>query len=156
MKLDLRKLVIDYLNEAKLMQIATVKDNKPWVATFWYVHDEDLNLYFISRRNRRHSLELKKNPNVAGTIVKPHTRGSGEKVRGLQFEGTCHDLTDEPGELEKVKKLYLAKYKLAEDIPLNQLSDPKWTATYYVVHPKAFVLFDEMNFPRYPRQELKL
>lgn len=153
---NIKELIIDYLNQAKLMQIATSKNNKPWVASVWYVHDEKLNLYFISKRHRRHSLELKDNPNIAGAIVVPHTKGSGEKVRGLQFEGTSHDLTDEPDELEKVHKLYLAKYSLAEDIPLKQLTDSKWLATYYVVHPKTFVLFDEINFPDNPRQELKL
>jgi len=156
MKAELKKLIIEYLNEAKLMHIATVKDKKPWVASVWYVHDDDLNLFFISRRTRRHSIELKDNPNVAGAITIPHMKGSGEKVRGLQFEGTAHDLTKEPDELKKVKKFYLAKYSTAEDIPLKQLADPKWVATYYVIHPKAFVLFDEKNFPKNPRQELKL
>jgi len=155
-KETLRKLVVDYLNEAKLMQIATVKNNKPWVATVWYVHDEELNLYFISRKSRRHSLELKENPNIAGAITKPYTIGSGEKVGGLQFEGKAHDLTDEPDTLEKIVKLYHGKYPKAEDIPLEKLTDPKWVATFYVVHPKAFVLFDEVNFPDNPRQEFKL
>ena len=151
--MNLNKLINEYLNEAKLMQVATTKGNKPWVSSVWYVHDEDWNLYFISRRNRRHSFELKGNPNVAGTITVPHTKGSGEKVRGLQFEGTAHDLTDEPEELEKTNKLYLAKYPMAEDIPLEKLNDQKWAATFYVIHPSSFVLFDEVNFPDDSRQE---
>lgn len=138
------------------MQLATVKNNKPWVSSVWYVHDEDLNLFWISRRARRHSKELSKNPYVAGVIVKPHIIGSGEKVRGLQFEGRAHDLMDEPDELKKVNKLYLKKYSKAEDIPLENLTDPNYLATYYVVHPKTIVLFDEINFPDNPRQEYKL
>ena len=153
---NLKRIIVDYLKEAKLMQIATSENDKPWIATVWYVHDEKLNFYFISRRSRRHSLELKKNPNVAGTIVKPHTKGSGEKVVGLQFEGTSHDLTDEPNEIKKADRLYHEKYSLAEHIPLKQLTDPKWIATYYVVHPKVFVLWDEINFQDNPRQEFKL
>ena len=35
MAADLRRLVVEYLIEAKLMQIGTVKGNKPWVATVW-------------------------------------------------------------------------------------------------------------------------
>ncbi|MBI2545082.1 MAG: pyridoxamine 5'-phosphate oxidase family protein [Candidatus Aenigmarchaeota archaeon] len=154
--LNLKKIITKYLKEAKLMQIATSKNNKPWVATVWYVQDEKLNLYFISRRSRRHSSELKDNRNVAGAIVKPHTKGSGEKVVGLQFEGTSHDLTDEPNEIKKADRLYHKKYSLAEHISLKQLTDPKWVATYYVVHPKVFVLWDEINFPDNPRQEFKL
>lgn len=154
--MTLRKLIEDYLNEAKLMQVATVKDNKPWVCSVWYVADSDLNLFFISRRSRRHSLELTKNPFVAGTIVKPHVIGSGEKVRGLQFEGKAHDLADEPDELKKVKKLYLKKYSKAEDISLENLTDPNFIATFYVIHPKTIVLFDSVNFPENSRQEFKL
>ena len=78
---NLEMLVREYLKEAKLMQIATVKNGKPWVASVWYANDDDLKLYFISRKSRRHSLELKKNQNVAGAIIKPHTIGSGEKYR---------------------------------------------------------------------------
>lgn len=156
MKKKLRKHVVDYLKEAKLMQIATSKNNKPWVATVWYVHDDELNLYFISRRSTRHSLEIRDNTNVAGAIVKPHVKGSGEKVIGLQFEGTSHDITDEPDVLKKVHELYLAKHSLAEDIPLKQLSDPEWIAAYYVIHPKTFVLFNDADFPNNPRKELKL
>lgn len=156
--MELKKLIEDYLKEAKLMQIASVKDNKPWVASVWYVHDKDWNLHFISRKNRRHSLELKENPNIAGTITIPHTKGSGEKVRGLQFEGTAHDLTgkDELETLKRAKELYLEKYSMAEDIPIENLSDPNGVATYYVIHPSKFVLFDEVNFPDNPRQELKI
>lgn len=155
---DIRELIRSYLKEAKLMTLATARNNKPWVASVWYVHNEDLNLYFISRKSRRHSLELKENPNVAGAIVIPHFKGSGEKVRGLQFEGTAHDLTgDEEREtLEEAKKLYLEKYSMAEDIPIKDLSDPSGIATYYVIHSTSFVLFDEINFPKNPRQELIL
>ena len=154
MAADIRRLIVEYLTEAKLMQIATVKANKPWVATVWYVHDEDLNLYFISKRARRHSLEIKENLNVAGAIVKPHTVGSGEKVRGLQFEGTAEEARG--AILRKAWGLYLAKYPSAEKVPIEHLEDPTLKATYYVVKPKLIVLFDEINFPDSPRQELKL
>src|SRR3989344_6926656 len=147
--MDLKNLIEDYLKEAKLMQIATSRDNKPWVASVWYVHDTDWNLYWISRHIRRHSLELKDNPNIAGAIVFPHTKGSGEKVRGLQFEGTAHDLTgdEELETLKKARKLYMEKYSMAEDIPVKDLTNPDWIATYYIVHPTTFILFDEINFP---------
>ncbi len=152
--MDLRKLVVQYLEEAKLMQIATTKNNKPWVATVWYAHDEKLNLYFISRKTIRHSIELKENPNVAGAIVKSHVIGSGEKVRGLQFEGVAEECFGK--DLEKALELYMNKYSTAEKIPLEELQDPNFIATFYIIHPRMFVLFDEINFPDEPRQQLIL
>lgn len=151
---DLKELVSTYLEEAKLMQVATSKDNKPWVATVWYASDEDLNLYFISRKARRHSLEIKENPAVAGAIVKPHLEGSGEKVAGLQLEGEAELCFGDT--LVEARGLYFAKYPAAEHIPLETFEDPNFTAAFYVIRPKAFILFDEVNFPDNPRQELKL
>jgi uncharacterized protein YhbP (UPF0306 family) len=153
-KKSVKKLIEDYLNEAKLMQIATVKNGKPWVASVWYAHDKNWNLYFISRKNRRHSIELKNDPNVAGAIVKPHLVGSGEKVRGLQFEGTARACNGT--ELKIARDLYLKKYPTAEKISLTLLKLASFIATFYVVHPKTFVLFDEINFPKNPRQEFSL
>ena len=151
---NVRELVEEYLKEAKLMQIATSKGNKPWVASVWYANDKDLNLYFISRKSRRHSLELENNPNVAGAIVKPHVIGSGEKVRGLQFEGTARACRG--AELKLASELYTKKYPRAEKIPFAMLRLASFIAAYYIIKPKAFVLFDEVKFPKDPRQELKL
>src|SRR3989344_3203965 len=153
-KIDLRRLIGDYLADAKMMCLATSKNNKPWACAVWYVHDEDWNLYFISKKSRRHSIELTENQNIAGTIVVPHLKGSGEKVRGLQFEGTARacKLT----ELMKAHKLYMNKYELAEDIPKLELLKLSLSYTYYKIIPSTIVLFDEINFPDAPRQELKL
>jgi uncharacterized protein YhbP (UPF0306 family) len=142
------------LHEAKLIQVATAKNNIPWVATVWYVSDTRLNLYFISRKSRRHSLEIRENPNVAGTIAKPHFIGSGEKVTGLQFEGKCREAKG--GLMAKARHLYLKKYTTAEKIPLKKLKDPDFTAAFYVIKPRSFVLFDEVNFPDDSRQEVRL
>lgn len=151
---SIKKLVEDYLDEAKLMQISTAKNNKPWTASVWYAHDENMNLYFISKKKRRHSIELSKNPNVAGCIVKPHTIGSGQKVRGLQFEGTARPCN--PTEIRKADALYFKKYKKAERTPIKELLSPKLYYTYYIVKPKRIVLFDEVNFPKHPDQEYLL
>lgn len=149
-----KKLVDEYLKEAKLMTITTVSENKPWAASVWYAHDKDWNIYFLSQKKRRHSIELKRNPNVAGTITKPHVIGSGEKVRGIQFEGTSRECTW--NELKKGRELYMKKYPTAENIPLTMFRLVKFIATYYIIKPRTIVLFDEINFPKQPRQEIKV
>lgn len=155
MKQDIRKLVIDYLNEAELMQIATVRDNKPWVATVWFAYDKNMNFYFISRKTRRHSLELKDNPSVAGAIVKPH-RTLGVKTRGIQFEGEASEVS--LLELPNAFNLFVNRYpetkkfmKSVRDIVKN-ITDHH----IYKIIPSMIVLFDEVNFPDNSRQELKL
>ena len=64
--MDLRELVRDYLTKAQIMQIATVHDHQPWVATVYFATDIDLNLYWMSRASRRHSQEILENPKVDG------------------------------------------------------------------------------------------
>ncbi len=149
-----KQLIMEYLDEGKLMQIATSNAGRPWIATVWYAHDKDMNLYWISKRMRRHSMELEKNPNVAGTIVKPHTVGSGEKVRGLQFEGTARPCNGR--EFKIADELYMKKYPDADRVPPILKGVTNFIATFYVAKPSAIVLFDEINFPKDPRQELKL
>src|SRR5437016_2121320 len=136
------------------MQIATVSANKAWVASVWYAHDDDWNLYFISRRYRRHSQEIEANPNVAGAIVLPHLKGSGEKVRGLQFSGQARRTQGD--EIARAKSLYEAKYELAAHEDLDELKKPDVTFGFYIIEPEHFVLFDEINFPKNPRQEYRL
>lgn len=143
--MDLRKLIEDYLKEARLMQVATSKDNQPWVASVYFAFDEKLSLYWISNPTRRHSKEIKDNEKVAGTIVLPHSHG--EKVRGLQFQGIAKQL--EGKEVEEGIECYSKRY-------LEVSAETKKSHDCYKITPKLFVLFDEVNFPNNPRQELFL
>ncbi|MBI2414593.1 pyridoxamine 5'-phosphate oxidase family protein [candidate division WWE3 bacterium] len=71
---EIKDLITKYLEEARLMQVATSINNQPWACSVYFVFDNDFNLYWISTPKRRHSLEIKENSKVAGTIVLPHTR----------------------------------------------------------------------------------
>lgn len=155
MATDLRKLVTGYLEEAKLMQIATAKNNKPWVATVWFAYDSELNLYFISRRSRRHSIEINDNPNIAGAIAKPHDT-LGVKTRGIQFEGKASEVP--VLELPKAFRIFTKRFpkttayvKSVKDI-LKNITQQR----FYRIKPSRIVLFDEINFPGNPQQELNL
>ena len=76
------------------MSLASSKDNKPWVCEVHFTEDDELNLYFRSSTNRRHSQEIADNPNVAGNIVRQFN--IGEEPLGVYFEGTARLL--EPGD----------------------------------------------------------
>ena len=153
--MNLRKLIDDYLKEAKLMQIATSADGRPWVASVWFAADNSFNLYFISRQTRRHSQEITRNPQVAGAIVKPHDT-LGDKTRGLQFEGKCSDVKGK--ELIKSFALFakrfpkVTKFILSPKDIINGVTDHR----LYKIIPSKIVLFDEINFPGNSRQEYKV
>lgn len=88
--MDVEQIVRDNINKTIHLSLATCVENKPWVCELHFAYDDNLNLYFISTEDRRHSQEIAINSNVSGNIVKQHERG--ESVIGLYFEGVAEKL----------------------------------------------------------------
>ncbi|MEK7623918.1 MAG: pyridoxamine 5'-phosphate oxidase family protein [Patescibacteria group bacterium] len=86
---DIQKIVREVLEDGHLMSLGTVDHEGVWVADVVYVFDEDLNIYWLSRSDARHSLAIVKHPQVAGTIAvsRPH-----EEEIGVQFSGDAEKL----------------------------------------------------------------
>ncbi|MDP4000329.1 MAG: pyridoxamine 5'-phosphate oxidase family protein [bacterium] len=149
---DLKQLIVDYLNEQKLMQLATDTDGKPWACSVWFGFDEDLNIYFFSSTARRHSKEIENNGNVAGAVVLPHE--PSDPPRGLQFEGVAEKLTD-PDDLAKARSVYEGRIFDAEQVD-EFMANQENPHMFYRIRPSKFVLFDVVNFPDDPRQEFEV
>jgi len=150
--MDLKKLIEDYLKEVKLMQLATSANNQPWVCSVWFGFDEDLNIYWFSSTTRRHSKEVMKNPKVSAAIVYPHT--PKDPPRGLQLEGTAELLTKKE-DIAKARSVYEGRIFSKKEVDgfINSKTSPH---RFYKIKPTQFVLFDLVNFPNNPRQELNL
>ena len=88
--MDIEKTIRDYLPHVIHMSLATCDNNKPWICEVHYVFDNELNFYFLSTPQRRHSIEISNNPHVAGNIVTQHQLG--QNVRGVYFEGSAEKL----------------------------------------------------------------
>ena len=119
------------------MSLATSKGNKPWVSEVHFVYDKDLNLYFRSKLDRRHSIEIASNSNVAGNIVTQH--GVEEKPRGVYFEGKAELLTD-VDEKHPAYTLYCERFNTTQEIleAAKQESGHK----FYKITVDIFYLFD--------------
>lgn len=148
---EIKSLIIDYLDKARMMQVATSNNGQPWACTVYFAYDEDLNLYWISLPSRRHSLEIAQNPKVAGAIVLPHT--PGDDVRGIQFEGEAAALYGE--DAREGMNYYSSRYKMDAE-RVAKIVDDTDGHVCYKIKPRAFVLFDEVNFPDNSRQEYVL
>lgn len=147
--MKLRKLIEEYLQEAKMLQVATSKDNQPWACTVYFAFDNHLNIYWISKPNRRHSEEIRNNDKVAGVIVLPHT--PGDEVRGIQFQGVAKELITEDEATEGMK-YYAKRFGMKSD-RVKAILDGDDGHVCYKIIPSLYVLFDETNFPDNPRQE---
>ncbi|MFA6461671.1 MAG: pyridoxamine 5'-phosphate oxidase family protein [Candidatus Woesearchaeota archaeon] len=153
---EILNYVREYLKKGKLMQLATVKKDQPWIINCWYTFDKDFNFYFISGQTSRHINELKNNPKVACSIT-PHypLEKLGQKVQGLSFEGVAKEVSG--FSLTEVFNNFVAKWKLAiNHINLDRLKEGGAGSKLYVVKATKIVWFDQINFPDNPRQEINL
>ena len=148
----LRKLIEDYLQEAKLMQLATSIDNQPWVCNVWFAADKDLNIYWFSSTTRRHSEEVIKNQKVAAAMALPHT--PDDAPRGIQLQGVAELLTDKK-DIDKAISVYAGRIFSKEKIK-ELMGNKEKPHHFYKIKPMRIVLFDVVNFPDNSRQEYNL
>lgn len=148
-----KELVAEYLPNIKTMQLGTAKDNQPWVCTVHYFSDEDFNLYWISTAERRHSQELKDNPNVAATIAVHINTDNEPYVIGVTLEGKAELVGREID--EKIGAGYITKTGRDESV-LEAIRTGQNPHQFYKMTPQKIVLFDTKNFEDNPRQEIDL
>ena len=95
---DIRKLIIDeVLAKGHLMSLATLDDGGVWVSDVIYIFDDDLNMYWLSDVDTRHSKAILKNKDVAGSITVGD--GHGGTNTGIQFSGVAEKIEGDPHEL---------------------------------------------------------
>ena len=134
------------------MHLATSVGNQPWVCSVGFAADADLNVYYFSAITRRHSEEVVKNNKVAGAIVLPQS--PKDPPRGLYFQGAAEILNNQEdidGAISVYADRIFPKEKIKEF--MNNKDKPH---KFYKIKPTSFVLFDAVNFPNNPRQELNL
>ncbi len=151
--MDLKKLITDHLKTARVMQLATCVNNQPWACTVHFYSDDDLNFYWASIISRRHSEEIEQNPQVA-IAVKIHEDTPEEKyVIGISAEGVAELIDND--EIKKIGDQYISKLDKDPDLVTDILSGKK-PFKFYKFIPSKIVLFDILNFPDDPRQEINL
>lgn len=149
--MDIKELIKKYLPEAKVMQLATVDGDQPWICTVHFAFDDELNLYWMSSRRSRHSREVAGSKRVAVAIP---IKFPERPVIGIQLEGEAEALQGE--ELEEGLNVYGDRFDMKEEAKKGFLLAKDPEAALYQFTPRLFVLFDAVNFPDNPRQEWKL
>jgi uncharacterized protein YhbP (UPF0306 family) len=146
---NLERLIKKYLGEGKVMQIATVSGEQPWICTVYYVCDDGMNLYWLSFPTRRHSQEIAHHDKAAVAVAVK----TGKPVIGVQAEGIVEAVKDKQL-VSKIMELYVKKYNTGQDFYKNFIAgkNEHWM---YKFTPKEYVLFDELDFPKISRQEWK-
>ncbi len=141
---ELKKYVLDYLEQNRMMTLATCKDDVPWAASVMFAYDDRLNLYFISKPDTRKTQNLLGNPKVSATINQ--IQKTPGKVVGVQLEGSAEilDKTKNKQELEIFENRFNWAEKYLHDHELFKVS------------PKKIHYLDDERFGPGGREELIL
>lgn len=147
-EMDKTKLVGKHLKNARLMQLATVSSGKPWVCTLYFICDDQLNFYWLSLPTRRHSKEIEKDPNCAIAVAV----NDRQPVIGVQAQGKGEQIAD-MSTITKILPKYVAKYGNGKDF-VKAVRAGTSQHRFYRFVPDELVLFDEVNFPSNPKQNV--
>lgn len=147
--MTVEEVVRQRVKEGLTMQLATCSNNQPWCCTVFYASDENLNIYWVSKPQTRHSLEIGQNSNVAAAIV---AKGEVDGAKaGVQVEGSARMLGEQE-QIEKAARLFVDKYNSGEKYYEDMVSG-RSESKLYVLVPKMFGVFDSENFPGKGRVE---
>ncbi|TSC82553.1 MAG: hypothetical protein G01um101420_220 [Parcubacteria group bacterium Gr01-1014_20] len=134
---NLKDLIKEVLEKGYLMSLAVQDDGGVWVSDVIYIHDEDLNIYWMSDPDVRHSKAIGRTSPVAASIT---ISDRGENNLGLQFEGVAEKIAGARHDL--ATKHYLKRNK---PIP-NESDDVLEGDSWYVIHPRKIELINEKLF----------
>lgn len=146
MTTDIKQLIREVLDKGYLMSLATLDEGGVWVADVIYVHDDELNIYWMSDPVARHSKAVPKNSTVAGTIT---VSGAGEDNLGIQFEGVAEKIDGSRHDL--AVKHYKKRRKSVPKEHDDVLQGDSW----YIFKPKKIELICEKLFG-FEKQKLDL
>ena len=136
-----KSALLDFLSSLKLMSIATVDENGiPWSASVYYLYDEDLNFYFLSPTDTKHSKNIRANQNVSFTIARTDQKASDKKV-GLQVAGKAKQVNG----IENIKAVIKMWNLLHNDTPPITYSVlmKVWNSRFYKITPNYIKWFNE-------------
>lgn len=130
----------DLLDQAQIMQLATAtSDGQPWICSVYFVYDDQLNVYWLSYPERRHSQELAQNARAAVTMpIKVDL-----PVISLSAEGSVTRVHDEQV-VQKIMERYVAKYGEGRGFYERFLAGSNKHVMYQLT-PQHYILFDEVH-----------
>jgi len=150
--MGINTIIDDFLKDVRLMQLATSRDNQPWLCSVWYVMDEARNVYWLSRKARRHSEEIDDNPKASCTFHGHYNQGFGiDKGQALVISGNVEILMGEncvqPYQLYTEKHPNMLDFQSLQDVKTDQGHHYMYKLT-----PNEIIWFDELNYADDPRQ----
>ena len=149
---EIQDRVLDFLENTRVLTLATCADNQPWSATLAFAFDKELNLYCITNGLSRHIQEIIKNPAVSVSMYEHQSPSYNPlTVKGLQLEGRAKILSG--AEVLLGLKVFIGRFPKAEKMSVERLFELK-SARLMRIEPNRLYYLDRGNFGE--RVELSL
>jgi len=105
---EMAEKCFDMLLNNRYMDIATSKDDLPWVSAVYYAVDSELNFYFVSLKTSRHGEYIQENSKVALSIY--DSTNPPEKADGVQIQGKGK-IVEDPNLSPAVENLFSKRFE---------------------------------------------
>jgi uncharacterized protein YhbP (UPF0306 family) len=147
-----RKILEEYVNHGMLMQVCSISETgNPALCHVWYrAQFRPDRLYFISRYDRAHSVNIRRDGRVAGGIVTIPLTGLGQKVTGVTFKGRASELSTNAH--AKIEEFLIRWPQARSSITTDLIARDDTPSRLYEIRVDEWVLFDEEAFPGSPRR----
>lgn len=135
--------LIDFINGQKLLAIATVSSaNLPWIANVYFSADKDLNFYFVSADDTRHSKNILDNHEVAFSSAWFDESNLGNR-KSIQRSGTCKKITSVV-DISKALRIHLGKYpSWSQVINLDNILNKVIESRVYKITPNYIKFWND-------------
>lgn len=94
-----------FLKDINIAVLATSSENKPLASTMYYVVDNELNIYFITKDSTTKYTQINTNPNVSVVVT------NRELVQTIQIMGIASTITDIPAKMSIIHQMSQANVK---------------------------------------------
>lgn len=144
----IKELIQEIYKDGFLLSLGVSDEGGSWVADLTYVFDGELNLYWISYPDTRHSVAIEKDSRVAGTIT---ADSDPDDERALQISGTAELVSSEHDMFKFEKQL---KEKRGSEAP-EKIGEILKGRVWYKLIPKRICLHHTKEYG-YDRKVLEM
>lgn len=124
-----------FIKSQKLLVLSTVDENgQPWISNVYFSADDELNLFFVSPTDTKHSKHIAKNPHVAFSIPWYDEMNLANR-KAIQGIGACKRITSAKETIRLLKNHY-QYYPLWKDaITYKAMREKLIESRPYVIKP---------------------
>ena len=148
----IKEYIKQILIEAPFLTLATCVNNKPWTCAMIFVWDIDFNIYWLSRSDSRHSLEIEENPNVSINISMVEKDGKG---RSLQIEGKVEIIEDKSRRYEADLN-YHTRHQMVGFLTMEEAVEETKKHKLYKFTPSIILLSHEVIYGKERKEYIPL